>query len=82
MLREVVASARRLLSIPAEPQWGSMPDRRWDTTAWLANNGKIGRELGWQPRFTLEHGLEMTAAWLAGTPRIYERYRLGNWGKP
>jgi nucleoside-diphosphate-sugar epimerase len=29
-IREVVASARRQLEIPAEPKWASMDNRIWD----------------------------------------------------
>lgn len=56
-LREVVDVARRILAIPAEPQWGSMPRRPWDASCWVADNRRIREELGWAPRFTLEQGL-------------------------
>jgi dolichol-phosphate mannosyltransferase len=61
---EVVELARRLLDLDAEPQWGSMPDRAWDTETWLANPERIRRELGWQARIGLEDGLARTLAWL------------------
>ncbi len=31
--------------------------------AWLCSNRKIGEELGWRPRVSLEEGIERTAAW-------------------
>src|SRR5438445_622100 len=55
-LREVVDIAKRVLAIRAEPQWGSMPNRRWDTTVWVADNRKLREELAWQPAFTFEAG--------------------------
>jgi dolichol-phosphate mannosyltransferase len=72
---EVVELARRLLDLDAEPQWGSMPDRAWDTETWLANPERIRRELGWQARIGLEDGLARTLAWLRSEAPP-ERYGL------
>jgi nucleoside-diphosphate-sugar epimerase len=72
-LAEVVETAKRLLGIEAEPQWGSMPDRAWDTGTWVANPRRIRRELGWEARIGLEEGLARTLEWLEReAPR--ERY--------
>ena len=72
---EVVRVARRLLDIDAEPQWGSMPDRRWDTETWVSNPQRIRDELGWEAGIGLEEGLERTLEWLRmEAPR--ERYKL------
>ncbi len=62
-LREVVAAARELFSIKEEPQWGSMPNRKWDTSVWVANNEKICRELDWKPIYSFKDGLAKTAQW-------------------
>jgi nucleoside-diphosphate-sugar epimerase len=56
-LAQVVETARWVMKIEAEPQWGSMPDRKWDTDIWVANSQKIQRELGWKPRYSFEAGL-------------------------
>jgi UDP-glucose 4-epimerase len=61
---EVVETVRKLAGVHAEPQWGSMPDRRWDTETWVANAERIRRELGWEPRIGLEEGLRRTLEWL------------------
>ena len=61
---EVVEAVRKLAGIQAEPQWGSMPDRRWDTETWVANPERIRRELGWEARVGLEEGLARTLDWL------------------
>jgi UDP-glucose 4-epimerase len=73
---EAVEVARRLLEIEAEPDWGSMEDRRWDTTTWIADSSLIRAELGWQPAHDFEAGLAATIAWMrAGAPS--EQYGLG-----
>lgn len=72
---EIVEAARRLLALEAEPQWGSMPDRAWDTETWVANPARIRNELGWEPRIGLEDGLRRTLDWLRSeAPK--ERYGL------
>ena len=65
-LREVVALTRRLLNVPAEPQWGTMPGRIWDTEVWVSDPRKIQHDLGWMPRVSLEEGLQRFAGWLQG----------------
>jgi len=62
-LSEVVEVARGVLRITAEPEWGSMQGRIWDTSVWVADNRKIKAELGWQPRFTFREGFEQMVQW-------------------
>lgn len=66
-LREVVGAARRLLCISAEPQWGSMPSRIWDTSIWVADNRKIKSELGWHPQFSFPQGFQRMVEWYRST---------------
>lgn len=63
-MAEIVELARRLLGLDAEPRWGSMPDRAWDTETWIADPARIRRELGWEARIGLEDGLARTLEWL------------------
>ncbi len=78
-LEEVVTVARRLLAIDAEPRWGSMPNRAWDTTTWVADNQKIRRELHWEPRHSFEAGLSATIDWFRSNPSLLAYYeaRIG-----
>lgn len=73
-LREVVGIARRVMDIAAEPVWGSMPNRGWDTTVWVADNRKIQLDLGWCPHVTFEAGLSRTIDWLQTEPTRYKHY--------
>jgi dolichol-phosphate mannosyltransferase len=74
-IREAVEVARRALSIDSVPEWGTMPNRSWDTSVWVANPAKIERELGWRPRTTFEEGFSRFVAWLSGDRRRLELYR-------
>lgn len=62
-LRKVVEVARRVMGIAVEPKWGSMPNRNWDTSVWVADNRKIRETLGWQPRYSFEKGFPLTVEW-------------------
>jgi dolichol-phosphate mannosyltransferase len=71
---EAVDVARRILRIPGEPQWGSMPARVWDTDTWVADSRKIRSELGWAPHVTFAEGFERMAAWLERHTELSDRY--------
>ncbi len=73
-LRDVVATGRDLFAIDKLPEWGSMPNRRWDTEVWVADNRKIMAELGWQPKVNFADGLRMTSEWLKNHPDLRQRY--------
>lgn len=71
-IAEIVALVRDLLGVDAEPEWGSMPNRQWDTQVWVADPSLIQQELGWTPSTELGVGLERTAEWLrAGMLEAY-----------
>jgi nucleoside-diphosphate-sugar epimerase len=74
-IKELVALARRLLSIAEEPHWGSMPNRTWDTTIWVADTKRIHKDLGWQPQFSLEQGFAAAVEWFKSHPDMLEYYR-------
>jgi dolichol-phosphate mannosyltransferase len=75
-IAELVDVAREVFSVAAEPAWGSMEARSWDTTSWVAATGKIRAELGWEPRTPLAHGLRSFGEWLRAAPERQRRYRL------
>jgi nucleoside-diphosphate-sugar epimerase len=66
---------REVLSVEPEPQWGSYPDRAWDTATWVADNTRIRRALGWTPQFTLMAGLRAFVDWFGDHPEYVRRYR-------
>jgi dolichol-phosphate mannosyltransferase len=79
-LREVVAVARRILGIAAEPRWGEMRDRVWDTSGWVADPRAARDALGWQARTPLAEGFERTVEWFRqrpGTTALYQARQTG-----
>src|SRR5262249_988655 len=52
-----------------EPTWGSYPNRKWDTTVWVSNNGKIRSELGWEPAYDFRRGFAAMLDWFLAGPR-------------
>lgn len=74
-LREVVDTARRVMSIKAEPKWGTMANRHWDTSIWVADNRKAMAGLGWRPRHTFAEGLPALVGWFGENPELQDFYR-------
>jgi UDP-glucose 4-epimerase len=74
-LASVVDTVRAMLDVDAEPRWGSMPNRSWDSTSWVADASKIQSLLGWRPRWSLQAGLRSTVDWLRANPAVLARYR-------
>jgi UDP-glucose 4-epimerase len=74
-LAEVVAVVRRLLPIRDKPNWGSMPERSWDTNVWISNPARIKAGLGWAPHLDLEQGLARMIAWFGANPNHLAQYR-------
>ena len=73
-IAQAVDIARRLLDIQDEPQWGSMPNRSWDTSSWVADNNKIKATLGWHPSHSFEEGIKTFAEWFRQNPEMLEYY--------
>ena len=71
---EAAEVAREVLGIKSSPDWGSMPARSWDTDCWVADSGKIRRDLGWRPTRTLREGFEELTGWLRERPPILSHY--------
>ncbi|HTW83812.1 MAG TPA: NAD-dependent epimerase/dehydratase family protein [Candidatus Sulfotelmatobacter sp.] len=76
-LRDVVAASRAYFGIGAEPGWGTMAQRKWDTRTWIANTGRIASEVGWRASTPFEAGFGRTAAWMSEPARraFYESHR-------
>jgi nucleoside-diphosphate-sugar epimerase len=73
-LAELVELVREQLPIRSEPEWGSMPDRQWDTDVWVSETGAIGSALGWAPAYTLAEGLREFTDWIRSDCGIRDHY--------
>jgi dolichol-phosphate mannosyltransferase len=74
-IAQLVAIVREMLPIEAAPDWGSMPNRAWDTTTWVADPRKIAADLEWRPRVDVRDGLARTLRWLQSDPSLLPTYR-------
>lgn len=73
-LAEIVASARALFGVAAEPAWGTLSARPWDTTVWVGDASALRAATGWQARTSLTEGLLRTMDWLRESPRMLDFY--------
>jgi dolichol-phosphate mannosyltransferase len=71
---EMVDVARSVLGIAEEPQWGTMPNRRWDTGVWVSDPRRIERELGWRAEVPFAEGFQRTVDWLRADAPLRARY--------
>lgn len=69
-LEELVECSRKLFRINEEPQWGSMPNRSWDNTQWMANPTKAKRDFSWQATTSIADGLVKTYRWMEANPTL------------
>jgi nucleoside-diphosphate-sugar epimerase len=72
---QIVAAIRRILNIQSEPQWGSMPNRRWDTSVWRADNKYTREALGWRPQYDFNRGFEKMLGWFRDNPDMLKFYQ-------
>ena len=63
-LADLVEIARAQLGVSAQPRWGSLPSRAWDTSTWVSDPSLIRADLGWAATTSLGDGLARTAEWL------------------
>lgn len=73
-IADIVDSVRRLLDVSAEPTWGSLPQRPWDTDVWVGSPATLEAELGWRARTALVDGLQKTIDWLCDEPARLQFY--------
>jgi nucleoside-diphosphate-sugar epimerase len=73
-LKSVVDITRELFGIDAEPTWGTMDERSWDTTVWIGAPTAAGQALGWHAETPLRVGLRRFADWLQSDPAMAARY--------
>ena len=73
-LAQLVSLVRAQWSIRAEPEWGSMPDREWDTDLWVSDSSAFSAATGWSPSHSLGEGLCAFADWITSDPAVRKHY--------
>jgi nucleoside-diphosphate-sugar epimerase len=73
-LRSLVATAREVFDLPVEPEWGTMPQRDWDTAVWVGDPAQAAESIGWRAVTPLSDGLIRLAAWMRDDPQRWMRY--------
>ena len=71
-IAELVELVRSEFGITAEPRWGTMPRRRWDTHMWQADPTRARTLLGWEPAIDMATGLRSMVAFVSAHA---DRYR-------
>jgi UDP-glucose 4-epimerase len=74
-LADIVAKARELLKVAAEPTWGGMPQRTWDTNVWVGDAAAIRRDADWAAKTNLHEGLCRLIRWLRENPGWLKFYQ-------
>lgn len=73
-LQALTEVAREVLRVAAEPVWGTMAARAWDTSTWVGDPTAARLRLQWQATTDLREGLSRTAAWFGEHPELAARY--------
>lgn len=73
-IRDITAIVKEIFGIRTEPQWGDMPNRKWDLKEWYGNSSLAKELIGWENETLLKEGLIKTAAWQKDySMPLYER---------
>ena len=62
-MRELVEVAKTEFNISETPDWGSMPNRKWDLTEWYGDPSNANKDLGWKAKTSLKQGLKSYFDW-------------------
>jgi dolichol-phosphate mannosyltransferase len=62
-IRNIADLVKKIFDIPFSPEWGSMPNRKWDLKDWYGTAKKAQEVLKWESETPLEDGLRKTYAW-------------------
>lgn len=62
-LADLAGIIKSQFSIDSSPEWGNMTARNWDTKEWVGNYKRAFDDINWEPRVSLEAGLQLFADW-------------------
>ena len=73
-IKDLVRLIRDRFGIAAQPEWGSMPNRDWDTETWIADPARIRADFDWEAQTDLETGVERFTEWFGENEAIRAFY--------
>ncbi len=76
-LGDAAKLAQSVCGIKADPRFGSLPNRGWDTNVWVGNPGLIKKHLGWSAKTGFEEGFRKTVEWFKAHAEVKDRYAPG-----
>lgn len=62
-IRDIAQTIKEIFTISHDPQWGNMPNRKWDLKEWYGNALKAQELLKWKNETSLKDGLTKTYQW-------------------
>ncbi|MFH1905716.1 MAG: NAD-dependent epimerase/dehydratase family protein [bacterium] len=71
-VRKIVDEIIRVTGNNVKPELGKTPKRSNEPNVWQADISKAKKELGWQPKYNLDQGLERTINWFKNNIGLYE----------
>jgi polyisoprenyl-phosphate glycosyltransferase len=79
-MKDLVDVAKTEFNIAETPDWGSMPNRKWDLSEWYGDPTEANKDLGWQAKTSLANGLRQYFHWQEGIQ--YEKNVLTSFQNP
>lgn len=62
-IREIAGVVKNMFNLSGEPQWGDMPNRKWDLKEWYGDASLALELLNWKNETSLQDGLVKTWQW-------------------
>lgn len=70
-IAEVVLMVEQSAHVTIKTRYGSMASKQTEPKRWVADISKTKKLLGWEPRFSLERGLQETLRWFEKNSAFY-----------
>jgi dolichol-phosphate mannosyltransferase len=62
-IRDIASRIKEIFNLSTDPQWGDMPNRKWDLKEWYGNAELAKNLIGWENETPLKDGLIKTYNW-------------------
>lgn len=62
-IRDIATAVKEIFNIAENPEWGDMPNRKWDLKEWYGDASLAKELIGWENETPLKEGLQQNANW-------------------